>query len=71
MYRKFNRACKILWLQDFENFLSYICKAYKGPDIPKSCNVSHLAEVKPKPKHSVCYKETGEPTWRKVSSIVS
>jgi len=61
-----------LWLQDYENFLSYICKAYKGTDTPKSCTkVSYLTEVKAKNEHSVCDKEGKEPTWRKLSSTMS
>lgn len=58
--------------EDYENFLSYICMAYKGTDIPKSCTkVSYLAEVKSKPEHSVCDKERVDPTWHKLSSTIS
>ncbi|QCD77831.1 gamma-interferon-responsive lysosomal thiol protein-like [Vigna unguiculata] len=58
--------------EDYENFLSYICKAYKGTDTPKSCTkVSYLTEVKAKNEHSVCDKEGKEPTWRKLSSTMS
>ncbi|KAG2394945.1 hypothetical protein LR48_Vigan09g130100 [Vigna angularis] len=59
--------------EDYENFLSYICKAYyKGTDTPKSCSkVSYITEVKAENEHSDCDKGREEPTWRKVSSILS
>ncbi|WVY93296.1 hypothetical protein V8G54_032384 [Vigna mungo] len=58
--------------EDYENFLSYICKAYKGSDTPKSCTkVSYITEVKAKNEPSVCNKEREEPTWRKLSSKLS
>ncbi|KAK7387268.1 hypothetical protein VNO78_27926 [Psophocarpus tetragonolobus] len=52
--------------EDYENFLSYICKAYKGTDLPQSCTqATYIRELKTKPKHSVCHKESGMPTWEK------
>ncbi|KAG4920536.1 Gamma-interferon-inducible lysosomal thiol reductase [Glycine soja] len=45
--------------EDYENFLSYLCKAYKGTATPQSCTqASYLREVNAKPKHSVCYKDS-------------
>ncbi|KAG4935194.1 hypothetical protein AAZX31_18G057700 [Glycine max] len=58
--------------EDYENFLSYLCKAYKGTATPQSCTqASYLREVNAKPKHSVCYKDSGMPTREKVSSIIA
>ncbi|RDX65976.1 Gamma-interferon-inducible lysosomal thiol reductase, partial [Mucuna pruriens] len=58
--------------EDYENFLSYICKAYKGTVVPRSCTqASYLREVKAKPKHSVCDKERGMSTWEKVRSTIA
>ncbi|KAH1196978.1 Gamma-interferon-inducible lysosomal thiol reductase [Glycine max] len=52
--------------EDYENFLSYLCKAYKGTATPQSCTqASYLREVNAKPKHSVCYKDSGMPTREK------
>ncbi|CAL5202588.1 unnamed protein product [Lathyrus oleraceus] len=46
--------------EDDDNFISYICKAYKGPDAPKICTqasyLSIVREVEAKGKHS---------TWKK------
>lgn len=58
--------------EDYENFLSYVCKAYKGHDVPHSCTQApYLKEVKAKPKHSVCYKEKGMTTWERVKSTIA
>ncbi|XP_027931148.1 gamma-interferon-responsive lysosomal thiol protein-like [Vigna unguiculata] len=58
--------------EDYENLLSYICKAYKGTETPKSCTkVSYLEEVKAKNEHSDCDKEREDDTWRKMSSTLS
>ena len=71
VYRKFKKNLQISFLQDYENFLSYLCKAYKGTATPQSCTqASYLREVNAKPKHSVCYKDSGMPTREKVSSII-
>ncbi|KAL2333010.1 hypothetical protein Fmac_014223 [Flemingia macrophylla] len=51
---------------DYENFLSYICEAYKGPDKVRSCTqASYLAEFKTKAKHSAFDNEGGMLTWEK------
>ncbi|CAJ1960463.1 unnamed protein product [Sphenostylis stenocarpa] len=57
--------------EDYENFLSYICKAYKGTHTPRSCTqASYITEVKAT-KHSVCDKEGGMGRWGKVSSTIA
>ncbi|KAK7301645.1 hypothetical protein RJT34_12515 [Clitoria ternatea] len=52
--------------EDYENFLSYICEAYKGSDAPESCaKVSILRQVRAKPEHSVCNIEREVSAWEK------
>ncbi|KAF4387511.1 hypothetical protein F8388_011659 [Cannabis sativa] len=49
--------------EDYENFLSYICKAYKGPAVPTSCSELSLRNFDvegAKPGHFVSYKDQGE-----------
>ncbi|KAL1332502.1 hypothetical protein HN51_061295 [Arachis hypogaea] len=51
--------------EDYENFLSYICKAYKGNNAPGTCTQAYLntiRKVEPKNKHGACYKEGVIPT---------
>lgn len=46
-------------LEDYENFISYICKAYKGPS-PSACKKASLASalrMKTYHAHPVCYTE--------------
>ncbi|KAK7305457.1 hypothetical protein VNO77_43363 [Canavalia gladiata] len=58
--------------EDYENFLSYVCKAYKGTDKPRSCSqVSFLRDVKAKAAYSVFSKEGGMPTWEEVRSTIA
>lgn len=58
--------------EDYENFISYICKAYKGPHKVQSCTQAlYLGEFKAKSKHSVCDDEGGMPTWKKMRSIIA
>ncbi|AES69589.1 putative gamma interferon inducible lysosomal thiol reductase GILT [Medicago truncatula] len=63
--------------EDYENFLTYICKAYQGTDAPKSCTqasyirVSTIREVEAKAKHSFCVMERVMPTWEKIRSTVA
>ncbi|KAK7301646.1 hypothetical protein RJT34_12516 [Clitoria ternatea] len=57
---------------DIENFISYICEAYKGSEAPQSCaQVSNVRQVKAKPKHSVCNMEREMSTWEKVRSTIT
>lgn len=46
-------------LQDYGNFLSYICKAYKGTPAPSSCSGLYAAELNKKGNMNipapVCY----------------
>ncbi|XP_061346151.1 gamma-interferon-responsive lysosomal thiol protein [Gastrolobium bilobum] len=59
--------------EDYENFLSYVCKAYKGP-APKSCTQTYLntvRKVEAKPKHSICSMEGVMLTWEKVRSTIT
>ncbi|KAI7757892.1 hypothetical protein M8C21_032461 [Ambrosia artemisiifolia] len=47
--------------EDYTNFISYICKAYKGSNVPQAClGLSHLTTAPKdtlKPLNHVCYKE--------------
>ncbi|XP_028768961.1 gamma-interferon-responsive lysosomal thiol protein-like [Neltuma alba] len=61
--------------EDYENFISYICKAYKGTDIPKSCSqvlfdANQMMDTKS--KHSVCDEESVMPNlWELLRSTVT
>ncbi|XP_027190767.1 gamma-interferon-responsive lysosomal thiol protein [Cicer arietinum] len=61
--------------EDYENFVSYICKAYQGPDAPQSCTqasyLSTVLEVEAKAKHSFCVTERVMPTWGKIRSTIA
>lgn len=61
--------------QDYENFISYVCKAYKGTDVPKSCSqvfFDAVQMVNAKPKHSVCDKETVMPNlWEQLRLTIT
>ncbi|XP_019418104.1 PREDICTED: gamma-interferon-inducible lysosomal thiol reductase-like isoform X2 [Lupinus angustifolius] len=60
--------------EDYENFLSYVCNAYKGTDTPQSCTKASLNAVPKgdaKPKHSVSNMERMIPTWEKVRSTIT
>ncbi|XP_057434109.1 gamma-interferon-responsive lysosomal thiol protein-like, partial [Lotus japonicus] len=54
--------------EDYENFLSYVCKAYQGPNKPKNCTQASflrtVREVGAMPKHSVSYKKRVMPTLK-------
>lgn len=57
--------------EEYENFISYICKAYKGPSIPSACNelsLNTIVKENVNPAGPVCYtEETIKPT---LSSII-
>lgn len=60
--------------EDYENFTSYICKAYKGPT-PSACgdlSTSNVLKQKTDHPHRVCYtEEIGKmPSLRSISSSV-
>ncbi|XP_045825027.1 gamma-interferon-responsive lysosomal thiol protein-like [Trifolium pratense] len=61
--------------EDYENFLSYVCKAYKGANAPKSCNqasyLSTVRQVEAKAKHSFCVMERVTPLWEKTRSTIA
>ncbi|KAL5077116.1 hypothetical protein RYX36_016100 [Vicia faba] len=61
--------------EDFENFVSYICKAYQGTDAPKICTqasyLSTVREVEAKGKHSFCDMERVMTTWNKIRSTIA
>ncbi|XP_030504101.2 gamma-interferon-responsive lysosomal thiol protein isoform X2 [Cannabis sativa] len=62
--------------EDYENFLSYICKAYKGPAVPTSCSELSLRNfdvVGAKPGHFVSYKdqEKGLALWARIRSAMA
>ncbi|KAF4348539.1 hypothetical protein G4B88_020571 [Cannabis sativa] len=62
--------------EDYENFLSYICKAYKGPAVPISCSELSLRNfdvVGAKPGHFVSYKdqEKGLALWARIRSAMA
>jgi interferon gamma-inducible protein 30 len=49
----------LLWLQDYENFVSYICKAYKGTAVLEGCSSVSLNTIqkgKAKPIQPDCYE---------------
>ncbi|KAJ7959871.1 Gamma interferon inducible lysosomal thiol reductase [Quillaja saponaria] len=51
--------------EDYEDIVSYVCKAYKGTSEPKACSQVYFKTVqrgKAKPMRSVCNKETMMPT---------
>lgn len=42
--------------QDYENFISYICNAYKGVALPKACSKLNIIQgEKTNPTHPVCF----------------
>ncbi|KAF5821680.1 putative gamma interferon inducible lysosomal thiol reductase GILT [Helianthus annuus] len=43
--------------EDFANFVSYVCKAYKGSKVPQACRGLSLKKDSAKPFNNVCYKE--------------
>ncbi|CAL5424630.1 unnamed protein product [Camellia sinensis] len=58
--------------EDYENFISYICKGYKGTALPQSCvdlALNTIPKDKASPRHPVCYRE--EATKSKLSKIRS
>lgn len=64
-----------LVLQDYEDFIIYVCKAYKGTDIPKSCSqvlLNTVKLVKGKSEASVCDKEWVMPSlWAQIRSTIT
>lgn len=70
----FNKRMLYLWLQDYENYISYVCKAYKGAAVPKACSgLSFNLIYGEKLIHPVCYEEIPAPTLlsRAISSVMS
>ncbi|KAJ0013421.1 hypothetical protein Pint_20541 [Pistacia integerrima] len=60
--------------EDYENFISYICKAYNGTALPKACSNITLNTVykeKAEPTGPVCNKETTTWSTRIRSAITS
>ncbi|KAJ4725519.1 gamma-interferon-inducible lysosomal thiol reductase-like [Melia azedarach] len=60
--------------EDYENFISYICKAYKGTAVPEACsNISLITNhrVKSEPTVPVCDKETASLPTRTKPTILS
>ncbi|CAL0301647.1 unnamed protein product [Lupinus luteus] len=60
--------------EDYENFLSYVCNAYKGTDTPQSCTKAYLNAVpkgEAKPNNLVCHMKRMIPTWEKVRSTIT
>ncbi|XP_040992017.1 gamma-interferon-responsive lysosomal thiol protein-like [Juglans microcarpa x Juglans regia] len=42
--------------EDYENFISYICKAYKGVALPNACSKLNIIQgEKTNPNHPVCF----------------
>ena len=73
MLMVFNKRMLYLWLQDYENYISYVCKAYKGA-LPKACSGLSFNQIYGKKFiHPVCYKEIPAPTLssRTVSTVMS
>ncbi|XWS53375.1 hypothetical protein CRYUN_Cryun11dG0152200 [Craigia yunnanensis] len=60
--------------EDYENYLSYVCKAYKGAALPKACSELSFNQIYEKKFiHPVCYKEIPVPTLssRTISTVMS
>ncbi|XP_031271848.1 gamma-interferon-responsive lysosomal thiol protein isoform X2 [Pistacia vera] len=60
--------------EDYENFISYICKAYNGTALPKACSNITLNTVykeKAEPTGPVCNKETTTCSTQIRSAITS
>ncbi|XP_059660906.1 gamma-interferon-responsive lysosomal thiol protein-like [Cornus florida] len=61
--------------EDYENFISYICKAYKGTTVPSACSdlsLDAIPEEKANSKPSVCYtEETTKLTLSTIRSVIS
>ncbi|XP_058198794.1 gamma-interferon-responsive lysosomal thiol protein isoform X2 [Rhododendron vialii] len=46
--------------EDYENFISYICEAYKGATLPNACSALSLNTIQKKKRNTrapVCYRE--------------
>ncbi|KAK3009241.1 hypothetical protein RJ639_015113, partial [Escallonia herrerae] len=60
---------------DYENFVSYVCKAYKGTKVPEACSdLSHSSVRKERSNsiHPVCYsEETTKSTLSRIRSAVA
>ncbi|GMI96935.1 hypothetical protein HRI_003362700 [Hibiscus trionum] len=60
--------------EDYENYLSYVCKAYKGAAVPKACGGLTFNRIQDKETiHPVCYREMPASTLssRTESTIMS
>ncbi|XP_015874626.3 gamma-interferon-responsive lysosomal thiol protein isoform X1 [Ziziphus jujuba] len=60
--------------EDYENFLSYICKAYKGVAVPKACREQSLNTIrtrKSKPRRPVCYMEEKSALSARIRSAIA
>ncbi|XVF68462.1 hypothetical protein PTKIN_Ptkin11bG0004800 [Pterospermum kingtungense] len=60
--------------EDYENYISYVCKAYKGTALPSACSGLSFNQINEKKViHPVCYKEIPAPTLssRAVSTLMS
>lgn len=61
-----------LVLQDYENFLSYVCKAYKGTDAPKGCSQVFFDTIHMADANSVCDEESVVPNfWEQLRSTIT
>ncbi|KAB2038750.1 hypothetical protein ERO13_D03G142000v2 [Gossypium hirsutum] len=60
--------------EDYENYISYVCKAYKGANMPKACSGLTFNQIyNRKTIHPVCYKEIPPSTLssRTISTVMS
>ncbi|XVF05793.1 hypothetical protein REPUB_Repub05bG0203200 [Reevesia pubescens] len=60
--------------EDYENYISYVCKAYKGATLPKACSGLSFNQIYKKTFiHPVCYKEIPASTFssRTISTMMS
>uniref|UniRef100_A0A5B7ABU3 Putative gamma-interferon-inducible lysosomal thiol reductase isoform X1 n=1 Tax=Davidia involucrata TaxID=16924 RepID=A0A5B7ABU3_DAVIN len=61
--------------EDYENFISYICKAYEGTAIPTACSdlsLNTILKEKAIPIHPVCYaEETTKSTLSRIRSAIT
>ncbi|KAK2982729.1 hypothetical protein RJ640_025145, partial [Escallonia rubra] len=58
---------------DYENFVSYVCKAYTGTKVPEACSDLSRSSVRKKSSnsiHPVCYSEDSEETTKSTLSRI-
>lgn len=76
-FRSIRVSCLIpyVFLQDYENFMSYICEAYSGTAKPEACSelsVNRVQLREARKTHPVCYmkEKMSSPAFKAVRSAV-